>query len=58
MDVLSGYRVIYKNINTLGKSAKLIFLYYKKMIKGLPVISFENQHKWLGLDKISKNDYM
>jgi hypothetical protein len=28
------------------------------MQKGLPVISFENQRKWLGLDKIRKNDYL
>jgi hypothetical protein len=47
-----------KNIKTLGKGAKLIFLYHKHMKKGLPVISFENQRKWLGLDKISKNDYL
>jgi len=47
-----------KNIKTLGKGAKLIFLYHKRMKKGLPVISFENQRKWLGLDKISKNDYL
>jgi len=47
-----------KNIKTLGKGAKLIFLYHKRMQKGLPVISFENQRKWLGLDKISKNDYL
>ena len=58
MDVLSGFGVRYKNIKTLGKGAKLIFLYHKRMKKGLLVISFENQHKWLGLDKISKNDYL
>ena len=47
-----------KNINTFGKDAKLIFLYYKRMKKDLLVISFENQLKWLGLDKTSKNDYL
>ena len=47
-----------KNIKTLGKGSKLIFLYHKRMQKGLPVISFENQRKCLGLDKISKNDYL
>ena len=58
MDVLSGNGVRYKNINTLGKVVKLIFLYHKQMKKGLPVISFENHRKWLGFDKISKNDYL
>ena len=47
-----------KNIKTLGKDAKPIFLYHKRMNKGLLVISFENQSKWLGLYKISKKDYL
>ena len=47
-----------KNIKTLGKGVKLIFLCHKRMKQGLLVISFENQRKWLGLDKIGKNDYL
>jgi endonuclease YncB( thermonuclease family) len=47
-----------KKIKTLGKGAKLIFLNHKRMKKGLPVISFENQRKWLGLEKIRKGDVL
>jgi len=47
-----------KNIKTLGKGAKLIYLYHQRMKKGLPVISFENQRNWLGLNKIRKGDFL
>ena len=45
-----------KNIKTLRKGAKLFYLYHQRMKKGLPLITFENQRKWLGLDKIRKGD--
>jgi len=47
-----------KKINTLGKGAQLIYLYHQRMKKGLAVISFENQRKWLGLNKIRKGDFL
>jgi len=47
-----------KKIKTLRKGAKLIFLYHQRMKKGLPVISFENQRNWLGLQKIRKGDLL
>jgi len=47
-----------KKINTLGKGAKLIYLYHQRMKKGLAVISFENQRNWLGLNKIRKGDFL
>ena len=31
---------------------------HKRMKKGLPVISFENQRNWLGLQKIRKGDLL
>jgi len=47
-----------KKIQQLRKGAKLIFLVHHRMKKGLPVISFENQRKWLGLGKIRKGDFL
>ena len=35
-----------------------MFLKHKRMKKGLPVISFENQRNWLGLQKIRKGDFL
>ena len=35
-----------------------MFLKHKRMKKGLPVISFENQRNWLGLQKIRKGDLL
>ena len=35
-----------------------MFLKHKRMKKGLPVISFENQRKSLGLQKIRKGDLL
>ena len=47
-----------KKINTLGKCAKLIYLYRQRMKKGLAVISFENQRNGLGLNKMRKGDFL
>jgi len=47
-----------KKIQQLRKGAQLIFLKHKRMKKGLPVISFENQRNWLGLQKIRKGDLL
>ena len=47
-----------KKIQQLRKGAKLIFLEHHRMKKGLPIISFENQRKWLGLGKIRKGDFL
>jgi len=35
-----------------------MFLKHKRMKKELPVISFENQRNWLGLQKIHKGDLL
>ena len=35
-----------------------MFLKHKRMKKGLPAISFENQQNWLGLQKIRKWDLL
>ena len=35
-----------------------MFLNHRRMKKGLPVISFENQQNWLGLQKIRKGDLL
>ena len=35
-----------------------MFLKHKRMKKGLPVICFENQRNWLGLQKIRKGDHL
>jgi len=43
-----------KKIQQLRKGAQLIFLKHKRMKKGLPVISYENQRNWLGLQKFRK----
>ena len=45
-----------KKIQQLRKGAQLMFLKHRRMKKGLPVISFENQRNWLGLQKIRKGD--
>ena len=47
-----------KKIQQLRKGAQLMFLKHKRMKKGLPVISFENQRNWLGLQKIRKGDLL
>ncbi|MBC8259908.1 MAG: thermonuclease family protein [SAR324 cluster bacterium] len=47
-----------KKIQQLRKGAQLIFLKHRRMKKGLPVISFENQRNWLGLEKLRKGDQL
>ena len=47
-----------KKIQQLRKGAQLMFLKHRRMKKGLPVISFENQRNWLGLQKIRKGDLL
>ena len=45
-------------IQQLRKDAQLMFLKHKRMKKGQPVISFENQLNWLGLQKIRNGDLL
>jgi len=47
-----------KKIQQLRKGAQLMFLKHKRMKKELPVICFENQRNWLGLQKICKGDLL
>ena len=47
-----------KKIQQLRKGAQLMFLKHRGMKKGLPVISFENQRNWLGLQKIRKGNLL
>ena len=45
-------------IQQMRKGAQVMFFKHKRMKKGMPVISFENQWNWLGLQKIRKGDLL
>ncbi len=51
-------RVKIKKIQQLRQGPQLMFLKHKRMKKGLPVISFEYQRNWLGLQKNHKGDLL
>jgi hypothetical protein len=47
-----------KKIQKLGNGVKLFLMQHQQQPQGLPVISFEKQRQWQGLDKIRKGDLL
>ncbi len=45
-----------KNIKILRKGAQLVYLQHNHYKKGLPIITFENQRKWLGIESLQKGN--
>ena len=58
MDALCGCGDRLKKFSSCEKVHNLFFLEHRRMENGLPVISFENQRYWLGMEKIRKGDQL